>query len=193
MWQGASQGGGHPSLHWVPAVGSEQGRRARLPHTANPQFSQRPEAAPLVGSARHTREPVHRPRRAAPVARAKSSTRQPSKGPEPCGHPEGQSPRQQTPIKTMLALLEPLVYHVCLCSRALLYQSLSCPVFTYPLCFCQCQDCTPWYAEKLWWRGIEMVPTCLALVVMHTMEMYCHCLSFSHYNYSSFDQQINWD
>ena len=53
-WEGASQGGGHPSHHWVPAVGSEQGRRPPLPRNANPQFSQRPEVASPVGSARHT-------------------------------------------------------------------------------------------------------------------------------------------
>ena len=34
---------------------------------------------------------------------------------------EGQSPCRQTPQKTMSALLEPSVYHVCLCFRALLY------------------------------------------------------------------------
>ena len=76
---------------------------------------------PRSVSQTHMQEPVHRPRRAASAARAKSSTRLLSKGQEPCRHPEGQSPHRQTPKKTMSALLEPSVYHVCLRFRALLY------------------------------------------------------------------------
>lgn len=57
-----------------------------------------------------TQEPAHRPRQAAPVARAKSGARWWSKGPEPCTYPETQSPWWQTPKETVSAVtIFPLV------------------------------------------------------------------------------------
>lgn len=81
-----------------PPPGAHSGEhRVVRPNTAwphGPRVTERLEVAPRAWSARRTtQEPAHRPRRAAPAAKAEPGTRWRPKGPEPRVHPETQSPR----------------------------------------------------------------------------------------------------
>ncbi|XP_059944265.1 collagen alpha-1(I) chain-like [Mesoplodon densirostris] len=105
-WHRACGGGGRRSHHRVPCGGAKwrrTGWKTHAPHLAprRPRVSQRPEAAPRVGSAgrthRHTREPARRPRRAAQGARGRFGLQTAARGPQspdPCVRPEPQSPQR---------------------------------------------------------------------------------------------------
>ena len=100
--------GSHLSLHRVPAAGSAQGRRPTAPRPAtlgSPRDRRWHHGSGQLDTTTTTaREPAHRPRRAAPAARAEPGTSWRPEGSEPRVHLETQSPRRQTPKETVSAL-----------------------------------------------------------------------------------------